>query len=356
MNDAGSAPEGATDPPSAANKPSPMALEDSLTAWQAAGIIDAATAARIEAFEGTRRPVDRGSTGINVAEVVAYIGSIVLLVGVGFLYGTEYAALGTAGRLAVIGLVVLAGLAAGELVRLIGRTGAALRARSAGWSVAALAVAAWFAQAFVDGHILTRPAYPYPGAPDDTSGAIMLAAGIGCAIALGFLWRAGAGLVAFVTSVLAYLTAGAFDLYNQAAASAWENESSWLAAAAALAAASEVLTLGHDRRWAREVLRFSTVLGPTLAALVFSNMTGGDSLEGSAALLAVAAFGLALWRAGAGYAIAGGLALFAVVNEVGFRHFAQSVGFPIVLIVSGITLFLVAAGLFILLPRFRRSK
>jgi hypothetical protein len=41
--------------------------------------------------------------------------------------------------------------------------------------------------------------------------------------------------------------------------------------------------------------------------------------------------------------------------EVGFRHFAESRGFRVVLIVSGITLFAVAGGLVRLLPLLRRS-
>lgn len=336
--------------------PPPTALREQLVAWQAAGIVDSATAARIEAFEVARPAAQRGSTGISVGEVIAYIGSVVLLVGVGFLYGTQYAALGSAGRLTLIGLVVAAGLAAGELVRRAGASGAARRARSAGWAVATLAAGVWFAEAFTDGHILTRPyQYAYPGQGDDPSGAIMLAAGIAFAIGIGLLWRAGAALVAFAIALLAYIAAGAFDSYFQQSSNAWGGEFSWLVPAAALGLLSETLTRGHERRWAREVLRFATVIPPAFAALGFSNLSDGGSLEFFAGFLALAAFGLALMRGSAGYAIAGGIALFVVVNEVGFRHFAQSVGFPVVLIVSGITLFAVAGVLLGLLPRLRRS-
>jgi hypothetical protein len=45
-----------------------------------------------------------------------------------------------------------------------------------------------------------------------------------------------------------------------------------------------------------------------------------------------------------------------VVNEVGFRHFAQSVGFPVVLIASGVTLLALAAGLFRLRPVLARQR
>ena len=330
-------------------------LKEQLAAWQAAGILDATTAARIEAFEATRPAPPKASGGISVGEVIAYIGSVVLLVGVGFLYGTQYAALGSAGRLILIGLVAAAGLAAGELVRRAGASGAARRARSAGWAVATLAAGAWFAEAFTDGHILTRP-NSYSGAPDDTSGALMLAAILGFALGCLLLWRAGAALIAFASAVLAFTFAGAADSYFQTTTSAWASESTWLVSAVVVALIGETLTRGHERRWAGEVLRFATITPPAFAALAFSSLPDGGALEYLAGFLALIAFGLAYLRSSAGYAIAGGTALFVVVNEVGFRHFAQSVGFPVVLIASGLTLFAVAGGLFGLLPRLHRGS
>lgn len=346
----------AVDAARADDSPQASGLRGRLAAWQAAGIVDGETAARIEPFEAAQPRDDRSSSRISVSEVVAYIGSVILLVGIGFLCGTQYATLGPPGRLVVIGLVVAAGLVAGELVRRMGATGAARRARSAGWAIAALATATWFAEAFVDNHILTRPpSYPYPGAPDDTSGAIMLGAAVGFVVAAGLLWRAGAGLVAFSTAALAYVAAGAFDAHQQPLPNGWGAELAWLVAAAALVVLSEVFTPGHERRWAREVLRFACVVPPAFAALIFSYSSDAGDLESFAGFLALAAFGLAWLRGSAGYAIAGGVALFVVVNEVGFRHFAQSVGFPVVLIASGITLFAVAGGLFGLLPRLRHG-
>jgi hypothetical protein len=331
-------------------------LKDQLATWQVAGLLDATTAARIEAFEATQPAAPKVSGGISVGEVIAYVGSVVLLVGVGFLYGTQYAALGSAGRLILIGVVVAAGLAAGELVRRALASGAARRARSAGWAVATLATGAWFAEAFTDGHILTRPNYSYSGAPDDASGALMLAAILGFALGCTLLSRAGAALIAFASAVLAFTFAGAADSYFQTTSSAWASESTWLVSAMAVALIGETLTRGHERRWSREVLRFATITPPAFLALGFSSLPDGGALEVLAGFLALLAFGLAYLRSSAGYAIAGGIALFVVVNEVGFRHFAQSVGFPVVLIASGLTLFAVAGGLFGLLPRLRRSS
>jgi hypothetical protein len=328
-------------------------LRNRLAAWQAAGVIDAATAARIEAFEAGRPATDR-PTGISVSEVIAYIGAVVLLVGVGFLYGTQYETFGSAGRLALIGLVVVAGEAAGLLVRQVGNAGAALRARAAGWTVVAVAAAFWFSQVFADTSVFTQaPVYDYPGATPDTSGSNMLGAAIGFVIAAFLLWRAGSGLVTVAAVALAYTTAGQFIVYTHTM-STGSLEVSLAVPAVILALLSETITRGHERRWAREILRFAVVLPPTISALALSFNADGGALEYFAALFALAAFGLALARSSAGYAIAGGVALFIVVNEVGFRHFAQSLGFPVVLIVSGITLFGVAGGLVRLLPRLRR--
>src|SRR5260370_37046520 len=207
MGNTGPPPEGST-----LTNPEEERLRNRLAAWQAAGVIDGATAARIEAFEAGRPATDRPA-GISVSEVIAYIGAVVLLVGVGFLYGTQYAALGSAGRLVIIGLVVAAGLAAGELVKRVGATGAARRARAAGWPVAAVAAAIWFSQAFGAANILTQASrYGYQDAPD-TRGSILARAALGSAIAARLLWRAGAALLAVVTAALVYTPAREFEKY-----------------------------------------------------------------------------------------------------------------------------------------------
>src|SRR5260221_2779097 len=290
-------------------------IADRLTAWQAAGVIDADTTARIEAFEAARPPAERSSSRITVSEVIAYIGTVVLLVGVAFLYGTEYKNLGIGGRLVLIAVVVAAGLAAGELVQRVGSTAASRRARAAGWSVAAVGVATWFAQAFADFNILTqRPQYDYVGASPDTSGSVMLACIIGAAFAAVLLWRSGAGILAFVTAALAYTVAAALDGYGHQAYLGWGGEVTWLVPAVILAALAETITHGPDRRSAREILRFLAIVPPVITALGFSFSPEDTSLELFGGFLALGAFGLALLRGSAGYAIAGGVALFIVIN------------------------------------------
>src|SRR5260370_34834731 len=103
MENTGPPPEGA-----ATTNPEEERLRNRLAAWQTAGVIDAATAARIEAFEAGRPAPDRPAA-ISVSEVIPYIGTVVLLAGVGFLYGTQYAALGSGRPLLLLGLVVAAG-------------------------------------------------------------------------------------------------------------------------------------------------------------------------------------------------------------------------------------------------------
>ena len=66
-----------------------MQVNDRLDRWRSAGIIDDATAARITAFEAADPGVGSRPTRITATEVVAYLGSVVLLVGVGFLYGSQ---------------------------------------------------------------------------------------------------------------------------------------------------------------------------------------------------------------------------------------------------------------------------
>lgn len=329
-------------------------LSERLAAWQAAGIIDAPLAARIAAFEAARPPAERAPGRISVSEVIAYIGAIVLLVGVSFLYGTEYGNLGTVGRLVLIGIVAAVGFAAAELVGRRGSAGATRRARAAGWSVAAIATTAWLAQAFIDNNILTqRPQYDYPGATADTSGSIMLAAAIGAVLAGVLLWRAGSGLIAFVAASLTYASAGSLLAYLRPNEVSWAGEAVFLVAGGALAILAETVTHAYDRRWAREVLRFMAVLSPVIAALVFSTQPDNSTLETFAGVLAVGGFGLALARGSAGYAIASGIGLFLFVNEVGFRHYSDVLGFPVVLIISGIALFAIAGGLVGVLRRLR---
>ncbi|HZQ50152.1 MAG TPA: DUF2157 domain-containing protein [Candidatus Dormibacteraeota bacterium] len=331
-------------------------LAERLAAWREAGIVDADTVARISAFEDARPAAPRWAGGrVTVSEVVAYIGAVVLLVGIGFLYGTEYANLGSAGRLIILALVVIPGLAAGTLVERVGGSAAARRARAAGWGVASVAASAFLAQLFVDNNILTRPPqYDYEGASPDTSGSLMVAAALGAVMAAILLWRAGAALLALVTAAGLYTAAGFLDAYLRFSSPGWTAELTWIVPAAAILGLSETITRGIGRTWARELLRFMVILPLLIVTLVISNASQATGIELFAGFVAVAGFGLALTRSSAGYAIAAGIGLFIFVNEVGFRHFSNTLGFPVVLIISGIALFAIAAGLVGILRRLQK--
>jgi hypothetical protein len=268
----------------------------------------------------------------------------------GFLYGTEYDVLGSGGRLALIGLVALGCLGAGAAVERAGAVQAARRARAAGWAAGALAVAAWFGEAFWDGHVLFRTT----AGVSDGSGAIMLAAAIGFVASVALLRRARSWLVALATAILGYVLGPAVAAYVQVGSNPWSGELAWLLPGAALAAIAEALARDEEGCWAGEALRLAAVVPPAVAALVLSSQDG--TLELFAGLLTMTALGAAILRGSPGYALAGGLGLFVVVDEVGLRHFAQQVGFPVVLIASGIALLAVAAGLFRLLPIVSRRR
>src|SRR5260370_14155436 len=72
-------------------------LRNRLAAWLAAGVIDAATAGRIEAFEAGR-PAPHRPAGNSGSEAVAHIRPFALLCGGGLLYGTQSAGLAAARR------------------------------------------------------------------------------------------------------------------------------------------------------------------------------------------------------------------------------------------------------------------
>src|SRR5437588_4347309 len=106
-----------------------MKIEQQLADWLAAGVIDPGTADRIRAHEEGHRP----ERGIGVAEVLAYIGAVVILVGIGFFVGVEYAFLGAPGRIAIVVLVGAAALAAGLLMERRTTDGPSRRARAAAY-------------------------------------------------------------------------------------------------------------------------------------------------------------------------------------------------------------------------------
>jgi Predicted membrane protein (DUF2157) len=334
-----------------------MPLREQLERWVGAGLIEPAQAARIlehEQRSGEAAAVAAEPRGLQVTatEVVAYLGSIVVLVGIGFLYGTQYQQLGSLGRDLILGLVALAGLGCGFFMELRSDRPAARRARSAGFFLGISAVFFLATQVLVDGRVLTK-LHDYGGGytSDDTSGDIMAGAAAAFLLAAGLLGRTRAALVALAFAALAYTAMGAFESWWHPSDNVWLAESGYLLVGALLLGSAEVLVGRSTRGWTPEILRFFAVNGTIVGALGLSGQDAG--LEILAALIALAALGLAVPRRSVGLVISGGLGLFFVVVEIGFRHFAQTLGYPVVLIASGLVLLAIAAGMVRVLPRLR---
>lgn len=336
-----------------------MGLADDLERWAGAALISPEQVAAIAAFEAGRSPTSAATAApvgraITATEVVAYAGTVVILVGLAFLVGVQHDRLGTAGRLLVFALVVASSLGVGLILDWRSVRPAARRARSAAFALASLAIFGLFAEAFVDAHLLTRDGGSPNGGPQE-SGNLFLAAALGSVAGGVLLFRTWSGLVAVAAAICVYSAAGTAVSFF-ALQPGWGPEGLFLAAGAVLAICSEI---GRARKWtwSVEILVFIAVLPPVIAALTMSNYpAAGGGLESLAAGIAILAFVASIPRGSGGYALAGGVSLFLTTLEVGFRHFAQSLGFPVVLIASGLVMLALAVALVRLLPRLARRR
>jgi len=281
---------------------------------------------------------------ITATEVITYAGALVVLVGLGILLSTEYEQLGAVGRLGIPGLVAIAALLATRAI-----SGERARARRAQTSLATLAVIAiGFFAGQLQAEILGGPAritqlIGYR--------IILVAALVAAAVAALFLIRLRAGLLAAVLS-LSLLVAAFMTLNTQPIPRGWPVEALFLAPGALLVGAAEY---GRRQRvvWATEVLAFS---GASMAIVTafFTADNGNLPLQIFGALLALAAFAASVYRSSAGYAIAGGLGLFAFVIDINARYFGSRLWFTVSLVIAGLVLLGIALLLSRLLPRLRR--
>ena len=186
---------------------------------------------------------------VTATEVVAYLGSIVVLVGIGFLYGTQYQQLGSFGRDLILGLVALAALGCGFFMERRSDRPAARRARSAGFFVGISAVFFLATQVLVDGRVLTK-LHDYGGGytSDDTSGDIMAGAAAAFLLAAGLLWRTRAALVALAFAALAYTAMGAFEA-GGTPPTTFAGQGGYLLVGAVLLGSAEVLVGRSTRGW-----------------------------------------------------------------------------------------------------------
>lgn len=321
-------------------------LKSKLTRWQFAGLIDARQAEAIADFEARAAPAGASDGSITATEVITYAGALVTLAGLATLLGTQYVQLGIIGRLAIPGLVAIAGVVGAALLR-SGRP----RGRRAQTSLVTLSVAA--IAVFV-GQLQVEIAGGPPTGLGSQSGPRIAAisAVVSAMLAAAFLVRLRAGLLAAEFGLSLLIAAGyGVDWFN--VPQGWPIEGLFLGAALPILAAAE---FGRRLRvvWATEVLAFIGASAAILPALIAA--TDQDlSVQVFGGLLALAAFAAAVYRGSAGYALAGGIGLFAFVLDIEFRYFQSSLGFAVSLVISGLALLGIALLLARIVPRLRRS-
>ena len=288
-----------------------------------------------------------GSDGsITATEVITYAGALVTLAGLGTLLFTQYRQLGAIGRLAIPGLVAIAALVVARLL-----PGQRARGRRAQTSLVTLGVAAI-------GLFVGQLQAELEGGPDanigpDTGYRIILVAALACVILAGVaLVRLRAGLLATELSVALVVSAISFIAWLHLQG-AWPREAVFVAVAIILLAGAE-----YGRRlktlWATEILSFFGLTIPIVVAFIVAG-DGNLPLELMGGLLAVGAFAAAVYRGSAGYALAGGVGLFAFVLDIEFRYFRSSLGFAVSLVISGLALLGIALLLAQLVPRLQRK-
>lgn len=260
-----------------------------LERWQAAGIVDAATADRIREYEA-EASCDAGGPGPGLerpglVEGLVYVGFLIVAVGVMVLVGTNWDALGAAGRIIVTGLPGAAALGAGVWLR---RSDVASLRRGAGvaWLVGGGLIVLC---AGVTAHELFGW-----GTRGNTTAAA--AAAVPLAVALWWLQRVPAQVVGLAAAavlsaiaaeahepfgpdgVAAGLTLAAFGLAWMFAIELWRFEPRQVARPlAAIGVAAGAFFVGIDGEGPRELFLFAAV-----AFLISTSVS-----EGSAAYMVV---------------------------------------------------------------------
>jgi NIPSNAP len=288
-----------------------------------------------------------GSDGsITATEVITYAGALVTLAGLGTLLGTQYRQLGVIGRTGIPGLVAIAALVAARLL-----PGQRARGRRAQTSLVTLGIAA---VAFFIGQLQAELAGgPDASIPPDTGYRIILLAALASVILAGVaLYRLRAGLLAAELSVALVVTGVSFIAWAHLQ-DAWPRELVFVGVAIVLLAGAEY-GRGLKILWGTEILGFFSLTIPIVVAFIVAG-DGNLPMELLAGLLAVGAFAAAVYRGSAGYALAGGVGLFAFVLDIEFRYFRSSLGFAVSLVISGLALLGIALLLTRLVPRLRRE-
>ncbi len=320
--------------------------EDALRRWEAAGLIDAATAARIRAFEAERRQPAAAprptSERPGLVEVLLYLGIAVLAVGVFALVAQGWPELTSAARLIIVGVPALVTLGAGALMRASGEPGIR-RGGQLAWFVAVPLLAGTLAVYLVEYE-------PARYSTDDERAILLTVAAASVAIAL-LLWVAQ-------PSVLQVVALGGATYFLAMAIGAWPDEfSSRLAGVTMVLAAAGALFLAEanfltPRDAARLVFGLAGAFGSYMPG--FSD--GGTPWELLAFAVAGALLALGIRRASFLYVLCGvGLLFLALVRTI-FQNFSDQVGAPVALIISGALLIAAVLLLARLAPRLRQGS
>ncbi|MHB8572803.1 MAG: hypothetical protein ACYDAY_07585 [Candidatus Dormibacteria bacterium] len=322
-------------------------LEEALSRWQEAGLLDGRAAQAILEFEAAAAPAEAEPARVTAGEVIGYAGLVLVVGGLGYLVGNQGESLGPVGRSLVFAAVTVAGLAVAWVLSRRALSEAGQRARQVGVGLSSVAFFFLVAEVTRDTAWLTVtqtvttscpptafcPAFR-PIAIKHEDWDFFVAAVGGAAMGLGgLLWtRRLLPALAFVilTAVAAGYLGGALGLGSE--------ETRWLPWAAA---GLLVLAVGEGlpllSRPAREVARLAALAVPEVAAnVIHGGATVGLDLV--TVPVALGAFALAVRRSSLGYAVAGGLGLFAFILDLGGRYFARTVGLPLTLLVAGLAL------------------
>lgn len=293
-------------------------VTDHLDRWLRAGLIDAATAARIRDYEQSPAQ-EQGTPGFErpgILEAVVYLGLVVVAVGAIVLVGTNWDQLSEWARVASIGVPAAITLLVGAALRAIDR-GPMRRGGQAAWLVSVALFAGTLAVAFDQ--------FQDPG---DWRTAVMIISSITFAYAVT-LWT-------IEPSYPQVVAVGGTVLFVAQAAGGYPDEFSVeVVAVTGVLLATVGLVLG-------EIGMMQPLPGTrvvfSLIALATSFMASFETALGWEFLLFVVAAALiaaGVWRSTFIYLALGVLGSFLALVTFMFAHFSSELGAPLALIITG---------------------
>lgn len=304
-------------------------LEEQLTRWCAAGLIDATQADALLAHEAasTRRHPEPASRRPSVAEAIGYVGTALVLAAVGLFFGQVWQELTVVGQLALAGLVTAA--SAGAALGLARATAESLRRLVSVLTVGVVAGGAWTASIVALDVIGLRGD---PAAVAISAVAVLLATA-------GYAWRPRA--LPMLTLLAATLT------LTESLLTPLPIEPGPLWSALPIAAVGGVWVSLAAGGYLRPRVLASTA-GSLVAVLALVIGSLGDHRAPLLVLTTLVAGGLvaaAVAGGGLHHLAVGAIGLFLAVPQLVFEWFGDAIGAPAALLLVGLLLVLLAVGL-----------